>query len=70
LYGGLDSSVQVAARATPSGAYGAPTIVVETTTDHAVGAPEVSHDCRSLYYIDVDMSGTGPSVYTLQVRTR
>jgi hypothetical protein len=70
LYGGLDSSVQVAARATASDAYGAPTIVIQTTTEHAVGAPEISQDCRSLYYIDVDSSGTSTSVYTLQVRTR
>jgi hypothetical protein len=71
LYGGLDSSVQVATRTTASGAYGALTIAIQAaTTDHYIGAPEVSQDCRSIYYIDVDTSGTGPSVYTLQVVTR
>jgi hypothetical protein len=69
LYGGLDSSVQVASRAAVTGDYGAPTTVIAAPMDRAVGAPEVSQDCRSLYYIDVD-TAQSPSVYALLVRTR
>jgi hypothetical protein len=69
LYGGLDLFIQVATRSLPSGPYGAPTLVIDPGPDHLVGAPEISQDCRSLYYVSIDQTST-PDVYSIQVQTR
>jgi hypothetical protein len=69
LYGNLDQAIQIATRATPSGPYGATTIAVAPAMDHVIGAPELSRDCRSLYYVDVDRIPT-PDVYSIRVLTR
>lgn len=52
LYGGLNGGVVVSARPSVDMPFSAPmTLVAPTAALEQLGAPELSHDCRSLYYI-------------------
>ncbi len=62
------SSIQVATRSAPGGAFGAPVaLLTDTTGVLNYGSPAISADCRSLYF--VSLSGP-PYVYTAMVMQR
>jgi hypothetical protein len=65
LFGSLDSSIIVTTRTTPSDGFGPTSTVVPRGTQEVVGAPELSQDCRSLYFIHVDTQ-PDPDVYSIR----
>lgn len=70
LYGG-DGGVQVAVRSSKDAPFGAPTLLyMGGTQREALGAPEMSRDCRTLFYIQqlsVD-TGTGVNATLMMAR--
>ncbi len=61
LYAGVTSSLGVVRRSSVTEKYGLPTVLVAQQTvigpprkDYVYGAPELSHDCRSLYFVQQD----------------
>jgi len=70
LFGGLSTSVVAASRATPDAPFSAPEPVLSPPDGtQLLGAPELSADCRALYYVAVD-AGVAPPEYALQRVTR
>lgn len=70
LFGGLSTSVVAASRATPDAPFGAPVPVLSAPDGtQLLGAPELSADCRSLYYVAVD-AGVAPPEYDVRRVTR
>lgn len=69
LFGGEAASIVVAARAAPDAAFGAPVaVIVPPDGTGLLGAPELSADCRSLYYVAVDASVAPPDYRLMRVR--
>lgn len=69
VLGLLQFGIAIASRSAPSGPFGSATTLIAGTPTDTVGAPELSADCRSLYYIHV-VSDTSPAVYTIEMRAR
>lgn len=58
LYGGLLGDVVEARRSTASAAFGAPIVLYSRpSTNEQLGAPELSQDCRSLFYLHQTYEG-------------
>jgi hypothetical protein len=71
MFGALSGSLIVAERSTPDARFAAPTtILVGDPTTILFGAPEMSQDCRSLYYVQVQAGPTGLLGSSIRVMTR
>ncbi|HTQ02378.1 MAG TPA: hypothetical protein VMI54_00925, partial [Polyangiaceae bacterium] len=70
LYGGVDPDLVFASRPAPGEPFGATSPVFSgTKSTVSYKAPELSADCRTLYFVRIDTSG-GASTYSLEVATR
>jgi hypothetical protein len=72
IYGAVDLSIVVVTRDRPDQPFGAPTTIVPgnpTTRTILLGSPELSQDCRSLYYVHVGASAA-PAIHTIRVVRR
>lgn len=70
LFGAESASIVAASRATADSAFGAPVPILSPPNGTwLLGAPELSADCRSLYYVAVD-AGVAPPEYRLMRVTR
>jgi hypothetical protein len=71
LFGSLDTSLVVVERSSPGGNFGAPTIVDEgdpVNRNILIGSPDVSADCKSIYYVHVGAAAT--PIYTINMQVR
>jgi hypothetical protein len=70
LFGGESARIVVASRTSPEAAFGAPAPLLSPPDGTwLLGAPELSADCRRLYYVAVD-AGVAPPDYRLMRVTR
>ena len=70
LFGGVSTRVAAASRATPDAPFGAPlTVIAPSDGTGLFGAPELSADCGTLYYVAVD-AGVAPPEYDIRRVTR
>jgi hypothetical protein len=70
MFGSLDVNVVAATRPAPGQPFGTPAVVLtgQSNTD-SFKFPEVSFDCRTIYFVRVD-SSSGSSTYTLEMAKR
>jgi hypothetical protein len=70
LYGGVDPDLVFVARPAPGQPFGSPSVVFAGQKNMAAyRAPEVSADCRTLYFVRID-TASGASTYSLEVSKR
>jgi hypothetical protein len=70
LYGSQDVNLVVTTRSAAGQPFGTPTTVFAGQSSAvSYKAPEVSADCRTIYYVRIDMS-SGSSMYTLEMSKR
>lgn len=69
LFMGRASALVMATRTTSADPFGAPTTLVPRTDLTAFGSPDISQDCRSLYFVGVDFTDK-KNIYSLQVLNR
>jgi hypothetical protein len=71
LFFGVNATVGAATRPSTEDEFSAATELFTIPPPNAGGAPEISRDCRSLYYINLDSSAGGSSiVFSIRVATR
>lgn len=71
LFGSLDTSLVVLERASLGDRFGAPTIVDDgdpVTRNILIGSPDVSPDCKSIYYVHVGAAAI--PIYTMNMQIR
>jgi hypothetical protein len=69
LFGGVNPDLVVAARPADGEPFGAPSTVFQGDNLSVYGSPEVSADCRTLYFIHVDVMSI-MSLYSIRVAKR
>lgn len=70
LYGGIDPDLVVTTRTAPDAPFAAPSVVFSgDSSGAAYRFPEISPDCRTLYFVRIDQSGGG-STFSLRMAKR
>ncbi len=71
LYFGMNTTVGVATRASTEADFGVATELFTIASPSAGGSPEISRDCRSLYYINLERSvADNSTVFSIRTVTR
>jgi hypothetical protein len=70
LFGAVSESIVVVSRSNSLAAFGAPTtLFANDGSTNFYGAPEVSNDCRYLYYVHVAVGQSAQPAYTIELAT-
>lgn len=70
LFGTVHPDLVVSTRTARGEVFGAPSVVLRGEETSVYSSPEVSADCRTLYFVRIDVMGNGLPMYEIHVATR